>query len=258
MCACRCTTNHLVTAYAPWIIHFSTLHLLRSTACVYVVHPSIHPSIRPSIHPSIHLSVHLSIHLSIFMSLQVICIYEHIHEYTWVYSISIYRLVQASGTASTWIRLGGGVGWDVNVHVNLRQQLMLRTRGVGGVGWGGMLTFMWTCGSSWCYAHAGWGGWGEMLTFMWTCGSSWCYAHAGWGGVGWDVNVHVNLRQQLMLRWYWWCWWWWWWTWPKWNLLIPRRNFVTEWTSFTNLIQVYAVPEAWTRLYIHIYIYRLH
>ena len=42
---------------------------------------------------------------------------------------------------------GGGVGWDVNVHVNLRQQLMLRTR-----------------------------------------------------GVGWDVNVHVNLRQQLMLR----------------------------------------------------------
>ena len=32
---------------------------------------------------------------------------------------------------------------------------MLRTRGVGG-GWGGMLTFMWTCGSSWCYAHAGW------------------------------------------------------------------------------------------------------
>ena len=42
----------------------------------------------------------------------------------------------------------GGVGWDVNVHVNLRQQLMLRTRGVG---WGGMLTFMWTCGSSWCY-----------------------------------------------------------------------------------------------------------
>ena len=37
--------------------------------------------------------------------------------------------------------VGGGVGWDVNVHVNLRQQLMLRTRGVGG-GWGGMLTFM--------------------------------------------------------------------------------------------------------------------
>ena len=24
---------------------------------------------------------------------------------------------------------------DVNVHVNLRQQWMLRTRGVGGVGW---------------------------------------------------------------------------------------------------------------------------
>ena len=70
---------------------------------------------------------------------------------------------------------------------------MLRTQWVGG--WGGMLTFMWTCRSSWCYAHAGWGGggWGGMLTFMWTCRSSWCYAHAGWGGggMGWDVNVHV-------------------------------------------------------------------
>ena len=45
--------------------------------------------------------------------------------------ISIYRLVQASGTTYDGV---GGVGWDVNVHVNLRQQLMLRTRGVGGVG----------------------------------------------------------------------------------------------------------------------------
>ena len=52
---------------------------------------------------------------------------------------------------ATHTRGGGGVGWDVNVHVtlrqdvnvhvNLRQQWMLRTRGVGG-GWGGMLTFM--------------------------------------------------------------------------------------------------------------------
>ena len=97
--------------------------------------------------------------------------------------------------------MGWGVGWDVNVHLNLRQQLMLRTRGVGGRG--GMLTFMWT--------------WGRMLTFMWTCGSSWCYAHAGWGGWGGDVNVHVNLRldvnihanlqQQLMMMWWWWWWW---------------------------------------------------
>ena len=32
--------------------------------------------------------------------------------------------------------------------------------------------------------YDGVGGWGGMLTFMWTCRSSWCYAHAGWGGVG--------------------------------------------------------------------------
>ena len=86
----------------------------------------------------------------------------------------------ASGTAAavTHTRGGGGVGWggvgwDVNVHVNLRQQLMLRTRGVG------------------------------------------------WG-VGWDVNVHVNLRQDV--------------------------NVHVNGTSFTNLIQVCAVPEAGTRM----------
>ena len=41
------------------------------------------------------------------------------------------------------VKLAGG---EVNVHVNLQKQLMLRTRGVG------------------------------------------------WGGMGWDVNVHVNLQ----------------------------------------------------------------
>ena len=50
-----------------------------------------------------------------------------------------------------YIRWGGGMGWDVNVHVNLQKQLMLRTRGVG------------------------------------------------WGGMGWDVNVHVNLQKQLLV-----------------------------------------------------------
>ena len=33
------------------------------------------------------------------------------------------------------------MGWDVNVHVNLRQLISTHTRG-GGVGSGGMLTFM--------------------------------------------------------------------------------------------------------------------
>ena len=71
---------------------------------------------------------------------------------------------------------------------------------------------------------------GRMLTFMWTCGSSGCYAHAGWGGVGWDVNVHVTLRQDVNvheprkpeLGW--------------WNLSIPWRNFVAELTSFIRVI----------------------
>ena len=39
------------------------------------------------------------------------------------------------------------MGWDVNVHVKLQKQLMLRTRGVGWEGgWGGLLTFMRSCG----------------------------------------------------------------------------------------------------------------
>ena len=43
----------------------------------------------------------------------------------------------------------GGVG-HVNVRVNLLRFLMLRWWW-GGVGWG-MLTFVWTCWGSWCYA----------------------------------------------------------------------------------------------------------
>ena len=91
------------------------------------------------------------------------------------------------------------VNIHIYVYIGLSRLLELRKPEYDwGVGWGGMLTFMWACGSSWCYAHAvnlrqqlmlrtrgvegvGWGG---MLTFMWTCGSSWCYAHAGWGGWG--------------------------------------------------------------------------
>ena len=100
--------------------------------------------------------------------------------------------------------------------------------GWGGVGWG-MLTFVWTCWGSWCYADdgVGWGGeclrscelaevldatlmmgWGGvvwgMFTFVWTCWGSWCYADdgVGWGGVG-HVNVRVNLLRFLMLRWWW-------------------------------------------------------
>ena len=149
--------------------------------------PPIHPSIRPSIHPSTYRSTYLSIYL-----------------YSCHYKLSV--------SMNIYMNIHGCI---VLVYIGLSRLLELRQPEYDwGVGWGGMLTFMWTCGSSWCYAHAvnlrqqlmlrtrgvGGVGWGGMLTFMWTCGSSWCYAHAGWGGVGWDVNVHVNLRQQLMLR----------------------------------------------------------
>ena len=57
----------------------------------------------------------------------------------------------------------------------------------------------------WWWGGVGWGGvgWG-MLTFVWTCWGSWCYADdvVGRGGVG-HVNVRVNLLRFLMLRWWW-------------------------------------------------------
>ena len=72
--------------------------------------------------------------------------------------------------------------------------------GVGG--WGGMLTFMWTCRSSWCYAHAGWGGgvgWGGMLTFMWTCRSSWCYAQEDWDNIYIYLNIFAESFRYLYI-----------------------------------------------------------
>ena len=119
--------------------------------------------------------------------------------------------------------------------------------------------------------YDGVGGWGGMLTFMWTCRSSWCYAHGG--GVGWDVNVHVNLQKQLMLRtreggwwwwwwWWWWCWWWWWWCDDEVMMMMTLMKLVNSATKFrhgmdkfTNLIQVCAVPRAGTRLYVYVYVY---
>ena len=100
-----------------------------------------------------------------------IYIYTYIYNYTYIY-IHIYIDMYIKARPCSWnhIRWGGGVGWYVNVHVNLRgmltfmwinvhlnlrKQFMLRTCGVGG-GWGGMLTIMWTCRSSWCYAHEDW------------------------------------------------------------------------------------------------------
>ena len=111
---------------------------------------------------------------------------------------SIYRLVPPLGTTYDGV---GGWGGMLTFMWTCRSSWCYAHAGWGGGGWGGMLTFMWTCRSSWCYAHAGWGGggWGGMLTFMWTCRSSWCYTHAGWGGGGWgDVNVHVNLQMMMI------------------------------------------------------------
>ena len=87
-------------------------------------------------------------YIIIITLLLLLCAYMFNMLYIYAHNpICIYRLVPPLGTT-----YHGGMGWDVNIHVNLQKQLMLRTRGVG---------------------------WGEM---------------------GWDVNVHVNLQKQLIER----------------------------------------------------------
>ena len=105
------------------------------------------------------------------------------------------------GSDATLMMGWGGVGvGHVNVRVNLLKFLMLRWWW-GGVGWG-MLTFVWTCWGSWCYADDG-VGWG-MLTFVWTCWSSWCYADdgVGWGGACYSLcELAEVLDATLMMGW---------------------------------------------------------
>ena len=68
-----------------------------------------------------------------------------------------------------------------------------------GVGWGGMLTFMFML-RWWCYVdhRVGGVGWDAnlhvqvvLMMLRWS-----------WGGMGWDANVHVHVTL-MMLRWSW-------------------------------------------------------
>ena len=70
------------------------------------------------------LDIYIYIYLFIYLS-----IYLFIYTHT-IYSI--YRLVPASGT--TWGG-GGGVGWDVNVHVTLRQDVNVHEPRKPELGW---------------------------------------------------------------------------------------------------------------------------
>ena len=63
--------------------------------------------------------------------------------------------------------------------------------GLGGVGWGGAMTFMSTCIHTSCYV---------IVIFSCTCTHT-CHATlwlswggVGWGGVEWGNDVHVNLH----------------------------------------------------------------
>ena len=67
---------------------------------------------------------------------------KHVPNHQPVYIGSCWLLELRQQLRTRGVGGWGGVGWDVNVHVNLRQQLMLRTRGGGGGGWGGMSTYM--------------------------------------------------------------------------------------------------------------------
>ena len=61
---------------------------------------------------------------------------------------------------------------------------------MGGVGWGGAITFMFTCTLTSCYAR---------LLFSCAC-THIRDATLWWGGVGWGNNVHVHFHTDVMLR----------------------------------------------------------
>ena len=65
--------------------------------------------------------------------------YHYIYIYTYMCDYIYINYTVYIGRPRSWnyIRWGGGMGWDVNVHVNLQKQLIVRTRGVGWGGWGG-------------------------------------------------------------------------------------------------------------------------
>ena len=166
-----------------------SLHVVFSTSYLNI---SDHPCYIIYMHA--YMCVCIYIFIYIFMYIYIIYIYIYIylciHIYIYTYTYLCLR-TENWGRETLLFRVGGswcyaddGVGWGgvghVNVRVNLLRFLMLRWWW-GGVGWGGgMLTFMWTCWDSWCYADDG----------------------VGWGGVG-HVNVCVNLLRFLMLRWWW-------------------------------------------------------
>ena len=65
--------------------------------------------------------------------------------------------------------------------------------GWGGVGWGGMLTFMFML-RCWCYVDDG-VGWGGMLTFMFML-RCWCHVD---DGVGWGGMLTFMFNVTLMM-----------------------------------------------------------
>ena len=58
---------------------------------------------------------------------------------------------------------------------------------MGGVGWGGVITFMLACTPTSCYAR---------VIFSCACAHTSCYAMVGWGGVGW---IYIYIYMYIVL-----------------------------------------------------------
>ena len=149
--------------------------------------------------------------------------------------------------------------------LELRQQL--RTRGVG---WGGMLTFMWTCVMKLMLRHAwggGWGGvgWGGMLTFMWTCVMKLMlrmdtFYQPNSGGDDDDDDADDDDDDYILLWW----WWWWWWLYIMMMMMMKmtQMKLVNSGTKFRPRIDKFPQPNSGgpqfqkrARGYIYIYVY---
>ena len=137
------------------------------------------------------------------------------------------KSINESGRASFHVSIPTVAMWDPckTIHADRNPQYKMH---MGGVGWGGVITFMLTCTPTSCYARVIFScvcthtscyamvGWGGVKTFMLTCTPTSCYARVifscacththnmlRYGGVGWgglDIYIYIYILRYPFMQ----------------------------------------------------------
>ena len=107
------------------------------------------------------------------------CPFFHTSTHTWCYATAR----SSAPSTHTWCYVGGGVGWDGNVHSHFHTYVMLR-----------YCPFFHTSTHTWCYATA---------RSSAPSTHTWCYVGGGvgWGRVGWGgmvTFIHTSTKRCLV------------------------------------------------------------